>query len=255
MCPAVAIKNIAEWLAAVHVSLFEPKWCLKDLNSYDLSKLIICNLITKCMYRLDKQSRLLEPTETKIITCASCGAQDKCKIIKQYLDTDTVYDPRMGKAGYPDIALIECHTCHIKSVICNEYYYAPTHIDNEDEYPENIVDNYKEMMMNLNTNSYTSCAMMCRRILMLIAIDLGATKNKKFEYYVKYLENRGYVTPQMKRWVDNIRKIGNDANHNYESVLERHAMFSPMFIVALITKIYAMKYAYLDADLDGYCGL
>ena len=30
----VAIKNSAEGLAAVHMSLFEPKWCLKDLNSY-----------------------------------------------------------------------------------------------------------------------------------------------------------------------------------------------------------------------------
>ena len=32
----VAIKNSAEGLAAVHMSLFEPKWCLKDLNSYQI---------------------------------------------------------------------------------------------------------------------------------------------------------------------------------------------------------------------------
>ena len=48
MCPAVAIKNIAEWLAAVHVSLFEPKWCLKDLNSYNHLMLLFPVFIFIC---------------------------------------------------------------------------------------------------------------------------------------------------------------------------------------------------------------
>lgn len=203
--------------------------------------------------RLDKQSRLLEPTETKIITCVGCGVQDKCKIIESYLDTDTVFDPRLGKALYPDIALVECRACHMKSVICNGYHYTSTCVDDEDAYPKNVLSSYKEMMACLNTNSYTSYAMMCRRILMLVAINLGATENKSFQHYVKYLENYGCVTSLMKKWVEHIRKIGNRANHDCEPVSKRHAMFALMFIVALITKVYAMRYDCLN--LDGYCGL
>lgn len=62
----------------------------------------------------------------------------------------------------------------------------------------------------------TAAEMMCRKILMQVAIDRGAAGGKKFASYVGYLEDEGVISADMRTWVDRIRGHGNAAAHELE---------------------------------------
>jgi hypothetical protein len=48
---------------------------------------------------------------------------------------------------------------------------------------------------------------------MHVAVESGAKNNQTFLQYVDYLVDNNYTPPNSKTWVDKIRKLGNDANH------------------------------------------
>ena len=55
--------------------------------------------------------------------------------------------------------------------------------------------------------------MVCRKLLMHIAVEEGANEDKSFKYYVDWLEENHYVPPNGKDVVEYIREKGNEANH------------------------------------------
>lgn len=48
---------------------------------------------------------------------------------------------------------------------------------------------------------------------MHIAVSLKAPEGKTFAEYVTYLKVNHYTPPNSETWVDHIRKVGNEANH------------------------------------------
>lgn len=61
--------------------------------------------------------------------------------------------------------------------------------------------------------AYTAATLLCRKILMNLAVHHGAAEGKSFIEYVEYLDSKGYVPPNGKKWVDRIRTKGNEATH------------------------------------------
>lgn len=59
----------------------------------------------------------------------------------------------------------------------------------------------------------TAAVMICRKILMNVAVEKGADRDRSFAYYVDHLATAGYVPPGGKEWVERIREKGNEANH------------------------------------------
>lgn len=55
--------------------------------------------------------------------------------------------------------------------------------------------------------------MVARKILMHVAVEKGADAGKSFTYYVDYLVDNNLVVSASKDWVDEIREVANDANH------------------------------------------
>ena len=55
--------------------------------------------------------------------------------------------------------------------------------------------------------------MVCRKLLMHIAVEEGADEDKSFKYYVDWLEESHYIPPNGKDVVEYIREKGNEANH------------------------------------------
>lgn len=53
---------------------------------------------------------------------------------------------------------------------------------------------------------------------MNFAVDNNAEENKRFAYYVDWLDDNGYVPPTGKPWVKYIKDIGNEANHEINQV-------------------------------------
>ncbi len=80
--------------------------------------------------------------------------------------------------------------------------------------------------------------MLCRKILMHIAVQQGAAENLKFIDYVDYLSTKNFVPPNGKHWVDHIRKKGNEANHEVALMSETDAKELIVFVEMLLKFIY-----------------
>ncbi len=75
---------------------------------------------------------------------------------------------------------------------------------------------------------------------MSISVDRGADESKAFTYYLKYLEDEGYITPPMKDWVGLIREHGNKSTHKIEAPDRQRAESTFMFTAELLRIIYEM---------------
>jgi len=101
----------------------------------------------------------------------------------------------------------------------------PVYFENEDQHPSSKKGNrveklpteieslYNEARTSTTINANTAAVLLCRKLLMHIAVEKGAKTGESFLFYVDYLAEAGYVPPDGKGWVDHIREKGNEANH------------------------------------------
>lgn len=82
-----------------------------------------------------------------------------------------------------------------------------------DHLPEAVGLAYTEARNCMAVNSFTAATLMCRKLLMNVAVLFGAPPIKSFAFYVDYLVDNGYVPTQGRSWVDHIRQGGNEAAH------------------------------------------
>ncbi|MCB0453717.1 MAG: DUF4145 domain-containing protein, partial [Aequorivita sp.] len=61
-----------------------------------------------------------------------------------------------------------------------------------------------------------------------------------FGQYVTYLEENNYIPPNGKKWVDSIRKLGNEANHKIEFKTPQEAERILKFTEMLLRFIYEL---------------
>ena len=137
--------------------------------------------------------------------------------------------------------------------ICHECD-NPTYFDyNGKQFPGNLYGNkvkhidkpeveklFNEAKLTFSVGAYTATVMCCRKLLMNIAVTEGADENLNFYQYVTYLNDENYIPPKGKEWVDAIRKLGNEANHNIEFKEQNEAERILNFIEMLLRFIYEL---------------
>jgi hypothetical protein len=104
--------------------------------------------------------------------------------------------------------------------------------------PEQIETIYQQARQCAQVAAYTACVLVCRNILMYIAVEKGAPPNQRFIQYVEYLANNGYVPPNGKGWVDHIRVRGNDATHEIVLMTPDDAFELLSFVEMLLKFVY-----------------
>jgi hypothetical protein len=104
----------------------------------------------------------------------------------------------------------------------------------------NVEALYEEARGCTAHGSFTSAVMLCRKLLMHIAVQQGAEQNLSFVAYVEYLDAKGYVPPNGKDWVDQIRSKGNEANHEIRLMAPGDAKNMVRFSEMLLRFIYEM---------------
>lgn len=97
---------------------------------------------------------------------------------------------------------------------------------------------FEEARRSSSQNCYTGAVLLCRKMLMNIAVEQGAAEGLKFIEYVNFLADRGFVPPNGKHWVDHIRKKGNEATHEIAIMSEQDAKELITFIEMLLRFIY-----------------
>jgi DNA-directed RNA polymerase subunit RPC12/RpoP len=106
---------------------------------------------------------------------------------------------------------------------------------------------YNEARDCTSVGAYTASVMVCRKILMNFAVAQKAKPGETFAFYVTYLSDNGYIPPQGKPWVDQIRQRGNDANHEIMLMHEGDADLILHFTEALLRFNYELP-SILAAD-------
>jgi hypothetical protein len=104
--------------------------------------------------------------------------------------------------------------------------------------PDDVGALYEEARRSLQADSPTAAAMAGRKLLMNVAVEKGAESGLQFAPYVNWLVENGYVTAGMKEWVDEIRQLGNDANHEIRLSTSEEAVELIGFVEMLLRLIY-----------------
>lgn len=97
---------------------------------------------------------------------------------------------------------------------------------------------YEEARKSTAVANHTAAVLLCRKILMHIAVDHGAKPGQSFVEYVEHLANNGFVPPNGKGWVDQIRKKSNEANHEIVVMESIDSKGLLTFIEMILTFLY-----------------
>lgn len=104
--------------------------------------------------------------------------------------------------------------------------------------PDDLNALYEEARRCTRERGYTASALLCRKMLMNIAVSQGAKEGLRFIEYVDFLADQGYVPPNGKHWVEHIRQKGNEAAHEIALMTESDAKELITFVEMLLKFIY-----------------
>lgn len=104
--------------------------------------------------------------------------------------------------------------------------------------PQELNELYQEARRCTSHECYTAAVLLCRKMLMNVAVSEGADAGKSFIDYVIYLSNKGYVPPNGKHWVDHIRRKGNEATHEIQAMTKDDAEELITFVEMLLKFIF-----------------
>jgi DNA-directed RNA polymerase subunit RPC12/RpoP len=106
--------------------------------------------------------------------------------------------------------------------------------------PNDVSALYTEARDCMGVSACTATVLLCRKILMHVAVAAGADAGLKFVEYVQYLWDEHYVPPNAKGWVDHIREKGNEANHEITLMSREEAEQLMSFTQVLLQLVYEL---------------
>lgn len=176
---------------------------------------------------------------TMSITCGNCG---------QGVAADVV---REGGGGNPSrvaapvaggfVLWLQCPACRDGSVMTASgavYPVAPTGSPVKN-LPPDTAQAWREARTSHAVAAYTASEMMCRKILMHIAVEEAKSKpGDTFAHYIDALEKAGYFPPGLKDAVDKVRQRGNTANHDLPASTEGDSISTLKITEHLLRGIY-----------------
>lgn len=151
--------------------------------------------------------------------------------------------------GGEDNQWIVCH-CGLGYLMRGDRLYpaVPT-LDEPAGLSPAVAAAWREARDCLAVDATIGAATLCRKILFHMAVEEGLPeKNNKdrapgFEQCVDHLQNQGVITAPMRQWVDNIREVGNQANHDLAPVPREDAERLAVFVHELLRMHYGTRAA------------
>ena len=163
-------------------------------------------------------------------TCAHCSSKVSGAVV--------------ATADHNRIKWLQCPSCGNGSVHMREgfIYQSAQFGPDVQGLPNDVAEAFGESRRCMSVNAFTAAELLCRKILMHVAVDKGATEGDTFAAYLLFLETHGYVTPPMKEWVNLIRKHGNASTHKLASPDKSRAESTVMFTAELLRLVYEMEF-------------
>lgn len=107
--------------------------------------------------------------------------------------------------------------------------------------PVDVATAWTEARSAFGAGAFTAAEIMCRKILMHLAVDVAASEpGRHFTDYVDALEGTGYITTGLKPVVDSIRERGNVANHDLPASTSEDARTTLTITEHLLRSVYEL---------------
>lgn len=108
--------------------------------------------------------------------------------------------------------------------------------------PADVESAWREVRTAHAVAAYTAAEMMCRKILMHVAVDVGVSEpGKGFTQYVSDLDAAGYVTTGLRPVVAQIRDRGCIANHELPASTETDSETTIRITEHLLRGVYGLR--------------
>ena len=167
----------------------------------------------------------VQDMSTRGYTCGYCG---------RFVASDKGY---ASEKNYLSIHI--CSYCNQPSFFYfNDQVPTAAYGEEVGNLPDDVASLYREARICTALSSHTAAVLTCRKILMNVAVDKGAPQGTSFIEYVGYLDSKGYVPPDGRRWVDHIRKKSNEANHEIVLMKRNDAEELITFVAMLLKLMY-----------------
>lgn len=115
---------------------------------------------------------------------------------------------------------------------------------------------WEEARACLGVGANAAAVMLCRKLLFHIAVAHGLEPKKKndrapsFYEAVEHLEAEGLITKKMRPWVDRIKDVGNDANHELTPITAAQALDVANFTEQLLVLAYELDALMAAPELE-----
>lgn len=166
----------------------------------------------------------------------------QCGHCEQHVSAEVVF--RGGMANKTDWLL--CPVCGDGSVLVKhgsrwDVYPKAASVGQVPHLPDDVDAAWREARVAFTVAAYTASEVMCRKILMHVAVDkVGAASGLSFKQYVEALDGAGYIAVGLKPIVDSVRDRGNIANHELPPSEEADATTTLRITEHLLHAVYAL---------------
>ncbi|MDO9310496.1 MAG: DUF4145 domain-containing protein [Nitrosomonas sp.] len=164
-----------------------------------------------------------------------------------------VYQYHDVAAGPPKkITLLNCPRCQHATVVeeiekWSGYWTGPITVypstisGLSDLVPDNLRNSFNESASCFNAGSFNASAIMCRRTLEGLCLELGINE-RNLSLSLKTLGEMGYIEGSLIDWADALRIVGNEAAHNLNiNISSLDAKDLLEFTEAILDYIYVFK--------------
>lgn len=107
--------------------------------------------------------------------------------------------------------------------------------------PDEVQELYKEVCDSFSVHAYTGASILARKMIMNIAIEKEAKEDKKFAYYVEFLVENAVVPKSAEKWLNTIRKNGNEAAHKTQKSSMEETEKIINFLEILLRSVYEFE--------------
>lgn len=139
--------------------------------------------------------------------------------------------------GKAMLAIYICPNCGYPTLLGQDSVQIPgpmagEHVKIGDADVERV---YEEARRCMTVDAYSATVMLCRVLLMHIAVEHGAKPGLTFAGYVGAIETEGLIPQKYgKLWLDKVRKLGNAQNHDLPPSTKEDAELALKFLGFLL---------------------
>lgn len=148
-----------------------------------------------------------------------------------------------GKYVQGSSIAMQCPLCHEFTARSRKGVLYPPFLGNRGvkHLPPDVAAAWHEAVLASGVGACTAAEIMCRKILMHVAVDVAKSKvGESFRSYIDDLDDKGYIPTGLKSKIEEIRDRGNVANHDLPTSTAEEAERTMAVTQHLLASVYEL---------------